>query len=72
MKSQQLRTIVLSLDTPTKVQTAMDLLRSGLGLTAGQSGLGVVEAIANLELVGQPTVVWDGLYYNVFLFVTSG
>jgi len=72
MKAQQLRTLIISKPALADVQTALDLLRSGAGLTAGQSGTIAYGAIDNLELVGTPVVVWDGLNYNVFLYVSAG
>lgn len=72
MKAQQCRTVIIQQADINDIQTALDLLRDGQGLTAGESGLGAVEAIANLELIGTPLIVWDGQYYNAFIFVTSG
>lgn len=72
MKAQQCRTVIVQQANINDIQTALDLLRYGQGLTAGESGLAAVDPIANLELVGQPLIVWDGQYYNAFIFVTSG
>jgi hypothetical protein len=72
MKGQQVKTIIIQQADINDIQTALDLLRSGQGLTAGESGLAAVDPIANLELIGQPQVVWDGLYYNVFFYISSG
>jgi len=72
MKAQQLRTLIISKASLVDVQTALDLLRSGAGLTAGQSGTVAYDSIANLELVGYPRVVWDGTKYTVFLYVSAG
>lgn len=72
MKAVQVRTVTISLATPTLVQAALDKLRTGQALTAGDSGTIAFDPIVNVELIGQPTVVWDGIYYTVFLFVTSG
>ena len=49
MKAQQLRTLIISKASLVDVQTALDLLRSGAGLTAGQSGTVAYDSIANLE-----------------------
>ena len=73
MKAQTLRTVIISLPNIGSVHTALDLLQSGVGLTAVQSGVVAELPIANLSLVenAPPVVVFDGFNWNVFLFVTT-
>jgi hypothetical protein len=70
-KAQQMRTVIISLDDLEDVHDALELLQSGQGLTAGESGLVAEEAIGNLTLLAPPNVVFDGFKWNVFIFVTS-
>lgn len=72
MKAPQLRTIVISKPLLVDVQAALDLLRNGAGLTAGESGVVAYAALDNVELGPAPVPVWDGLNWNVFLFVSAG
>lgn len=72
MKANQLRTIILQKAAVTDIQTAMDKLRNGSALTAGESGTVAYDAIADLELVGSPFPVWDGVKYTVLIFVSAG
>lgn len=72
MKAQILRTVIISLTDLVAVHTALDLLQSGSGLTAVQSGVDDEDPIGNLTLIGEPRVLFDGFKYTVFLFVTTG
>jgi len=72
VKANQGGALIISHDTAAEVQTALDLLRKGLGLTAGESGTVAYDPIVNLDLIGEPRVMWDGLNYTVFLFVSAG
>lgn len=80
MKAQQLRTITLSLADPVAVQAALDLLRTGKGLTAGESGTiayplnpdGSGPLANGVELGPNPQVFFDGFFFTVFLFYVSG
>lgn len=80
MKAQQLNTIILSLADPVALQAALDLLRAGKGLTAGQSGTvaypgnpdGTGPFANNVELGPNPVVFFDGFQYTVFLFYIQG
>lgn len=71
-KAQYLRTIIIALADLVAVHTALDLLQSGSGLTAVQSGVADEDPIANLSLIGEPRVLFDGFKYTIFLFVTTG
>ena len=79
MNAGQLRTIILQNANPVALQTALDLLRTGNALTAVQSGTQAYSAIwtpgppsFQSQLVSDPHVFFDGIYYTVFLFVTTG
>lgn len=70
-KAQGVRTIAISLTSLTAVTAALALLANGQPLTAVQSGVNAEDPINQLSLIGQPEVVFDGIYWNVFLFVTT-
>ena len=72
MKAQTLRTVIIAQANLVDVHTALDLLQSGAALTAVQSGVDAEDPIANLTLVGEPRVIFDGFRYSVFLYVTTG
>lgn len=72
MRSTQLRSIVIDKAALTDVLTALELLRNGQGLTAGESGTVAYDPISDVELIGAPQVVWNGISYAVFLFVSAG
>lgn len=72
MLATKLRTIIVARTNLVDVQAAMDLLRAGKGLTAGESGTIEYEKITGQTLIGEPQVKFDGFKYTVFLFVTSG
>ena len=76
LAAAQLRTLILQNADPVQLQAALDLLRNGNGLTAPQSGTIAYDPIGGATvrttLVGEPKVFFDGFYYTVFLFVSSG
>ena len=72
LKAQKLRTVIIKQANLADVATALNLLMNGSGLTAPQSGLNVEQPIKDLTLLGDPAVLFDGFYWNVFLFVTTG
>lgn len=71
MKAQTLRTVIIQLDDIVNVHAALALLKNGKGLTALESGVVAEDPIADLSLVDQQ-VAFDGFYWTVFLFVTTG
>ena len=74
MKARQLRTIIISKPDPVDVQAALDKLRGGKALTAGESGVTDYAPLQNVDLAGAapPPPIFDGVNYTVFLFVLSG
>lgn len=73
MKAQQVRTLILKNADLVALQDALDKLRNGKSLTAVESGVVDYEDIQNLNLAADttPKVYFDGLYYVVFIFVTT-
>jgi hypothetical protein len=72
MRAQQLRTIIISHADPALVQAALDKLRAGQGLTAAESGVGDVEPIRNLTMMGTPPqLLFDGQRYTQVLYVSA-
>lgn len=80
MKAQQVSTIIISLNDLTLVQAALDKLRKGQSLTAGDSGTiaygpdpdGSGPFGNAVEMACPPAVLFDGFNWNVFLFYLSG
>jgi hypothetical protein len=72
MKARQLRTLIIAKPDPVDVQAALDKLRGGQALTAGESGVVDYPAIANSELVQVCDPVFDGVNLIIVLYVTSG
>lgn len=74
MRAQQLRTIILQNADMVLLQDALDKLREGKDLTAGESGVSAVDNIQNVALASDapPEVYFDGFKFTVFLFVASG
>lgn len=72
MRAQQLRTVIISHADPVLVQTALDKLRAGQGLSAAESGVSDVEPIRNLTLMGTPPqLLFDGEKYTQVLYVSA-
>ena len=79
MNAGQLRTIILQNANPVALQAALDKLKAGNALTAGDSGTVAYTPVwaagppsFQSQLVCDPHVFFDGIYYTVFLFVTTG
>lgn len=58
-------------DDPADVQTVFDKVRTQ-PITAVESGVADYTSIKDCDLVGPPTTWFDGFFYNVIIFVTSG
>jgi hypothetical protein len=71
LKAQQLRTVWIKKADPLDVLIALELLRANKALTVGQSGTVAYEPIANATLMEIPAVRFDGIYWNVLIFVTT-
>ncbi len=71
VRAQKLRTVIIKQAAIADVATALNLLMNGSGLTALQSGVNVEAPIADLTLLSEPKVLFDGFTYVVFLFVTT-
>lgn len=74
MKAAQVRTLILKNPSLVDLQGALDILRSGKGLTALESGTVDYDPITDVPVVGNipPRVLWDGTNYVLFFFVGSG
>jgi hypothetical protein len=72
MRSTQLRVVIIDQPVLIDVLVALELLRSGQPLTAGESGTIAYNPISELELVGDPQMVWNGISYVFVLKVSSG
>lgn len=74
MKARQVRTIIVSKPDLADVQSALDKLRAGKSLTAGESGVTDYEALGSVDMIGDrlPPPIFDGYNYTVFFFVASG
>lgn len=71
IQARQLRTLHLQHADPADLQDALDRLRNGQSLTALQSGTVAYDALGAVALIDQQAI-WDGIYWNVFLFVSTG
>ena len=71
VKAQKVRTVIVQQANIADLWTALALLSNGSGLTALQSGVMIESPIKDLTMVGEIEIVFDGFYWNAFLFVTT-
>lgn len=71
VKAQKVRTVIVQQANIADLWTALSLLSNGSGLTALQSGVMLEPPIKDLTMVGEIEIVFDGFYWNAFLFVTT-
>ena len=72
MLAQAVRVIIVSNNDLVLLHSALDKLRKGKALTAGESGVSAEDAIANLDLVVPiPPMIFDGKFYTQVLYVAG-